>query len=632
MNEPERAETASGAGTDILRGRFLGVPLLSALAFVALDAACQIAVPFRKPFEFLPYAASVLFAASCWTLLWLAVQSLPRALAWPAAGLVSTGFLLTLASSFIVSRAVGNYLTRYDLAIIAGNPGLLGDYLTSYIPWPLYLPFAGAVGLTLWLWRPRHACVRPPARERLAVAAAATALAAGLSFPVRAHRIPLRAAPDACAFLAAAQASNAALFGPARSRLHPSPDRIAPAPVGGPDVPNVILLINESWGRARLKRFGHPEETMPRLRAWIDAEPDRFVAFDRAYSNAPVTDLSLPSLVTGVAPWEPNEKLHRMPLFWGWARAAGIRNCYFASPSRAEWAGVDRFLLSAPGPDRTITARDIPGVAVNDLGKDEMLGVRALESLIEGTPPGERFFAIYYSNATHYPFQGSSPRLPDMPPIPHRYDRALWIMDQVFDRIRASLGRAGRLDDTLLVFTADHGDFSERRRAVARTENAYEDVAGIPLMLRLPKRGPSADASRRERLRANARRNVSNLDVLPTVVEALGLDADPKNRALLDELPGRSLFQAVPEDRFLFVTSVNAVRGWDLSAFAILWKDFRFVSSTLEGDRLFDLAADPGETRDLLPERPDLAATFSRIVAETPNLAAQPRWPARPAP
>lgn len=173
-------------------------------------------------------------------------------------------------------------------------------------------------------------------------------------------------------------------------------------------------------------------------------------------------------------------------------------------------------------------------------------------------------------------------------------------IDDELGRLFALLEESGRFADTLIVFTADHGDFLGDHW-LGEKELFYEAALRVPLILYDP--DPAGDASRGrldERL-------VEGIDVLPTCLEALGV-AIPEHlvegRSLLGPVRGRtgewreSVFSELDysfrKARHLLRRGPRECRGWMI-------RDHRWKYVFWEGFRpqLFDLVADPGELVDL---------------------------------
>jgi len=92
------------------------------------------------------------------------------------------------------------------------------------------------------------------------------------------------------------------------------------------------------------------------------------------------------------------------------------------------------------------------------------------------------------------------------------------------------LGRAGRADDTLIIYLGDHGPQFSRGKGAS-----YELAVKVPFMVRWP--GAGAPGMVKERL-------VSSVDIMPTILEAAGVEPP-------DGLPGlslRPLLDSDPED------------------------------------------------------------------------------------
>ena len=69
-------------------------------------------------------------------------------------------------------------------------------------------------------------------------------------------------------------------------------------------------------------------------------------------------------------------------------------------------------------------------------------------------------------------------------------------------------------DETIVVFTSDHGDLAGRFALISKTKAFYEPLIRIPLILRIPER-----AQQGQRIAAQ----ISNIDVMPTIMDALGV-------------------------------------------------------------------------------------------------------------
>jgi len=93
-------------------------------------------------------------------------------------------------------------------------------------------------------------------------------------------------------------------------------------------------------------------------------------------------------------------------------------------------------------------------------------------------------------------------------------------VDYHLGRVQDALESMGRLRDTLIVFTSDHGEFSGDR-GLGEKELLYDEIVRVPMVVMDP--DPRADATRGK---AEAR-FVECIDVVPTIVDALGIPGSP---------------------------------------------------------------------------------------------------------
>jgi arylsulfatase A-like enzyme len=173
-------------------------------------------------------------------------------------------------------------------------------------------------------------------------------------------------------------------------------------------------------------------------------------------------------------------------------------------------------------------------------------------------------------------------------------------LGRLFDFMEAK----GLLDDTLIVFTADHGDFLGDHW-LGEKELFYDTVQRVPFIVMDPRR--EADATRG----TVDNRFVEGVDVVPTVLEALGL-AVPSHRieghSLQPLLHGeqpvwRDFVYSELDYSFRLARQLRGKTPQQARAFSIRDRQFRYVYWLDEPEQLFDLEADPNEFADLGRER-----------------------------
>lgn len=355
---------------------------------------------------------------------------------------------------------------------------------------------------------------------------------------------------------------------------------------------NVVIVVLESTAAQYLRPYGAPDDPTPNL----TAVAGRALVFDPAYAAYPE---SIKGLVAAFesrypafdVPAEAHVSTAAAPL----ARvlgAAGYRTALFHS-GRFAYLGMDA-IVAAEGFDTAEDAGAIGGNVHSSFGVDEPSAVRRMLAWIDGLPPGQRFFATYMPVAGHHPYA-----TPAAGPFHDAgelgaYKNALYYGDESLGDLVSGLAARRLLDHTLLVIFGDHGEaFGQHDGNFGHTLFVYDENVRVPLIVALPR---AAEGRRVQRV-------ASALDIAPTVLDLLGLPPSPRHE-------GVSLL--APQRQMALFFSDYAV-GW-LGLRDGCWKDVLEVESGRS--QLFDLCADPGESRDRAAEFPD------RVVAYRDRLQA----------
>ena len=158
-------------------------------------------------------------------------------------------------------------------------------------------------------------------------------------------------------------------------------------------------------------------------------------------------------------------------------------------------------------------------------------------------------------------------------------------LDFNIGRVLSALSNSGQADDTLVIYASDHGE-SLGNRGLWGKSVFYEDACAVPMMLA----GPGIAEGQR------CATPVSLVDIYPTVVEAAGGSLDARENML----PGtdlRIVAQNPPESRTVF--SEYHAAGSTSAGYMVRRGDWKLVHYVGHTPQLFDLGADPRETRDL---------------------------------
>jgi arylsulfatase A-like enzyme len=168
--------------------------------------------------------------------------------------------------------------------------------------------------------------------------------------------------------------------------------------------------------------------------------------------------------------------------------------------------------------------------------------------------------------------------------IAEYYGMTTW-MDAVFGRMLAALDRHGLADDTIVVFTSDHGD-NLGSHGLVQKNTPNEESIRIPLLVRGPSVGAGPSVVRD--------RVASLVDLAPTLLSFLGVETP-------DHFHGRDLSAPCAPEAFVETSGGAAVRTTS-HLYYIPFEAERSLAA--HPGQMFDLAADPFELRNLTGENP----------------------------
>jgi arylsulfatase A-like enzyme len=582
----------------------LAVGAVAKLVLVALRASDGAAAGLASA-----WAAPAMLYQEVWAA--LAVMAVDLALVRlgaPRAGwALYAAAALYVAGNVPIARQFGTPLTW---AFVEAAGGALWDSIVAYAT-PGNLG-ATALVLACAAALPR-VIVRPPRRPWALAGALALVLALGPAAVRRCETLGLHR--NALAALVTTwwarvsagagpigQAQRVAAEGPALDLSH-----LAGAARGR----DVVWVLLESTGARYLSMYagragwpapagapvpGDMVDPTPRLSALAR----RAVIFDAAYTSYPESIKSLYALLCGRAP-APNTgaadydagrlACDAVPEL---LRAAGYRTGLFHS-GRFVYLGM-RHLVDGRGFEALHDAQTIGGQYAVSFGTDDASTARRVLRWIDEAP--ERpFFALYMPIAGHHPYRspgrGSRPFAAETE-IDH-YRNDLFAGDEALGLLIDGLAARGRLGEVLWIVEGDHGEaFHQHAGNFAHSLFVYEENVHVPLVIVPP--GASAGPVRAPQI-------AGAIDVAPTIAALLGVPAPAS-------WTGRSLLTPAPGVARFFSDYNSVLLGLRTGA----WKCI--VEPEPGRVRLFDLSADPGETRDLAAAQPERAQACLRDLTD----------------
>lgn len=165
-------------------------------------------------------------------------------------------------------------------------------------------------------------------------------------------------------------------------------------------------------------------------------------------------------------------------------------------------------------------------------------------------------------------------------------------IDDAIGRLLDGLEAAGQLDNTLVVFTSDHGDMCGSHRMLDKHYVLYDDIVRVPLVVA----GPGVEPGVSDALVSNC------LDIPSMLCAELGLPALPGAH-------GQPLPKAGEGGRTWITSSTNGQQFGMFNARMITDGRMKYVWNLTDIDELYDTSEDPGELVNRIDE-PALAETL----------------------
>lgn len=386
--------------------------------------------------------------------------------------------------------------------------------------------------------------------------------------------------------------------------------------------PNVLVLVIEALRHdvVELKHSGI--EIMPT----VNRLAREGLMFRHAYANAPETGYSQSTLMTGLHPLKYPTRDFNSDLsypfvnIFDFMHAAGYRTANLG----LEWMVQRRITDNAK---IELRSRDLLGIQSRDtlaqvsnaehlesLVAIDRLQVEQLSKWVRNDADSRPFFAFVYFNSSHFPYEqdpeDQGPFFPSevdlfkvafygypenlVPIMRNRYWNTLNKIDEMVADLTKSLAEAKRLDDTLIIITGDHGEMFHEHGEVTHAGRLHEGAIRVPFVV---------SGARGRHSVADGTTPVSHIDVVPTILDAVGLPpfAGFQGRSVLDSQDARR--DTSTTNRSVFVTAQTGV-----FEDAIISYPFKFIRGYRgEPSRLFRLDSDPDEMRNIVREEGDIA-------------------------
>lgn len=411
----------------------------------------------------------------------------------------------------------------------------------------------------------------------------------------------------------------------------------APLPAS-PPAPNVVLIISDDQGWGDYGFMGHPQLKTPNL----DRLAAESLTFRRAYVPSSLCCPSLASLITGryphqhgitcndppIPPGSPAGRFYSTPEYRaGREQLAEKMRRQATLPRWLATAGYQSLQTGKWWQNDFRTGGFTAGMTRGERHGDDGLeiGRKTLEPIFDFVrscqAQNQPFFVWYAPLLPHAPHDApadlvaaSRPtwRAGDEQAIGPYYANVLW-HDRAVGALLDGLRDLNCEQNTIVIYVTDNGWIPgpERNRYAPKSKQSpYEGGLRTPLMIRWPgKIEPRFDET-----------PVSSLDIAPTILRACGLQP-PADLSGVDLLNSGAL--AERPAIFGECHTHNAV-DLDRPASGLRWRwvvsgDWKLIAPAPSNEpdgvlELYDLANDPGETRNLATAEPQRLAELQQTL------------------
>lgn len=178
-------------------------------------------------------------------------------------------------------------------------------------------------------------------------------------------------------------------------------------------------------------------------------------------------------------------------------------------------------------------------------------------------------------------------------PIVGRYLGEITLLDHQIGRVLATLDELGLAENTVVVYSADHGDLCGAHGMIDKHYVMYEELVRVPLIVRWPS-WVEAGQARTEFVS-------SEIDLAATICECAGVDRPPTfaGQSLLPLLAHTGLAAQEWQPREDIFATYHGNQFGLYSQRMVRDQRWKYVWNATAEDELYDTVADPGELQNL---------------------------------
>lgn len=530
--------------------------------------------------------------------------------------------------------------------LASGRPDPSRGFLAS--PWPV------ALFLLLPVWLSRELMIAGSLPARLAASMSVVLALLALAWLARSRAFAARLSatkPQAALTALVFVASFLAL------QLLTVRSISADSPATPTTRPNVVLISLDTTRADHLSVYGYKRRTTPKLEAFAR----QATLYRHAYANGDMTLPSHASMLTGLYPTlhgayadhsQYTAIADQVPTLAEVLQKAGYRsygvvaNFIFLDPRYGFARGFDTFLMPRPLPVVSNAATYLLRTGLYSLTVPWLWtdGMRRFFTADEIAEAGERFpaqsggkpfFLFLNFMESHRPlatpghfrnmfpgydqgfdeleirsweydvYRGARTVTPEEFAKFHAgYDGGLAYMDDATGRLLDRLKRQPWYDASLIIITSDHGELFGEKQMIDHGNSVDHGITGIPMIVKFPRQKEGREIAS----------PVSQVDVFSTIAAAAGAPIPPN-------VSGADLAKGDPgEDRSIILESyptsayISLNKKMDRMERALVKGRWKMIRSNRGRRELYDMAADPEETKNLWNERNEIARELDGLM------------------
>lgn len=317
---------------------------------------------------------------------------------------------------------------------------------------------------------------------------------------------------------------------------------------------NVIIIAVDTLRADHLSCYGYPRNTSPN----IDQFAEDGVLFTHCYTPSPLTTPAFASMLSSLPPYKHGAKRNGMSLFNRikilpqYLKRNGYYSGAFISnyPLKKDLTGLNR------GFDTYTEILDKKRWLKLFLSEGDSKDVSEQASRWLYRNSQRKFFLWVHYTSPHEPYihhkefdKGYEEVDPSVYPEGshfkkiRKYDTEVGYDDHYIGELIKKIKELGLYDDSLIIFMADHGESFGEHDYFTHGRKLYNSCLHVPLIVKFPGN---------KNAKSVVDRNVSLLDISPTILSQLGMEVP-------EDMEGEDLFNPKGEERVFYFEAYKGV-------------------------------------------------------------------------